>query len=111
MKSVLRFLLACLWLVSGIVYAKDLVISWDDTNSVGLVDHWEVRWANPTTYNDPQNAAYALNAGYTITNLSDGRGFSVQVRGCNADETICSDWASLTTQIPSTMGTPTLSNP
>lgn len=111
MKSVLRFLLACLWLVSGIVCAKDLTVAWDDPNAGGTVDHWQVRWANPTTYNSPQDAVYALNAGYTITGLTAGLGFSVQVQGCDATETTCSDWTTLTTYIPSQMGTPTLSNP
>ena len=111
MKSTLRFLLACLWLVAGIVCAKDLMVGWFDPNAVGMVDHWEVRWANPTTYNDPQDAAYALKDGYIITGLTSGLDFSVQVRGCDATESICSEWGSLTTRIPSVMGTPTLSNP
>lgn len=115
MKSILRFLLASLWLVAGIVCAKDVTVQWDDTNTEGVVSYFEISWVNPNyPYSSPiQVPRVSTTTQYTITGLNAGH-FTVRVRACPVNWTTyprCSDYATLTTKIPSSTSKPTLSDP
>jgi hypothetical protein len=128
----MRVMLVLFLILPGFAWARDLSVVWDNPDSVGTVEYFEVRYRNPTEWNEAvirnrlsEGNEVGTSRYYLIRDAQPGT-VEVNVRSCSDSVNYrsggacisglvdgwttgcCSDWTALFGTLPSQPVTPVI---
>jgi len=128
----MRVMLVLFLILPGFASARDLSSAWDNADSVGTVEYFEVRYRNPTEWNEvvirnrySGGNEFSTSRYYLIRDAQPGT-VEINVRSCSDSVNYrsggacisgmangwttgcCSDWAARSVTLPSQPVTPVI---